>query len=157
MIVTPTYWYQVASPLKLMMDRLVCADGGNPDPSSTHGKAVAEAKALELKGWGYPKHLAGRVYGVVVHGDVAGIESVRRSLCDWLGWMGLIDAGTHAQLDRFIGYYAPYATSHRALDEDTGVQREVENAGAALAQAVTLRRKGQLPAVGGDLAAPRPK
>jgi hypothetical protein len=21
-----------------MMDRLVCADGGNPDPTSTHGK-----------------------------------------------------------------------------------------------------------------------
>jgi hypothetical protein len=32
MIVTPVNWYQVSSPLKLMMDRLVCADGGNPDP-----------------------------------------------------------------------------------------------------------------------------
>ncbi|MGO4610659.1 NAD(P)H-dependent oxidoreductase, partial [Variovorax sp. 2RAF20] len=78
MIITPVYWYQVTSPLKLMMDRLVCADGGNPDPSSTHGKTVPEAKALELKGWDYPKHLAGRVYGLAVHGDVAGIEGVRR-------------------------------------------------------------------------------
>lgn len=157
LIVTPTYWYQVSSPLKLMMDRLVCADGGNPDPSSTHGKKVPEAKALELQGWDYPKHLAGRVFGVVVHGDVAGIEGVRRSLGDWLNWMGLVQAGPQAQLDRFIGYYSPYATSHRDLDEDVGVQKEVENAGAAVAQAVTLRRQGKLPAVGDDLKPPRPK
>ena len=31
MIVTPVNCYQVSSPLKLMMARLVCADGGNPD------------------------------------------------------------------------------------------------------------------------------
>ena len=74
-IVTPTHWYSTSSALKLMIDRLVCADGGNPDPTSTHGKKP-EAKALELKGWPYPKHLAGRVYGLVVHGDVAGIEGV---------------------------------------------------------------------------------
>jgi hypothetical protein len=30
LIVTPVYWYQVPSALKLMIDRLVCADGGNP-------------------------------------------------------------------------------------------------------------------------------
>ncbi|MEO6927784.1 MAG: NAD(P)H-dependent oxidoreductase [Casimicrobiaceae bacterium] len=66
LIVTPVHWYQVPSVLKLMIDRLVCADGGNPDVTSTHGKNVAEAKALELKGWDYPKHLAGRTYGVVV-------------------------------------------------------------------------------------------
>ena len=37
-IVTPVYWYQAPSTLKLMMDRLVCADGGNADPTSTQGK-----------------------------------------------------------------------------------------------------------------------
>ena len=31
---TPTHWYQAPSPLKLMIDRLVCADGGNPDPTT---------------------------------------------------------------------------------------------------------------------------
>lgn len=86
-ILTPVYWYQAPSVLKLMMDRLVCADGGNPDPTSTHGKNAAEAKAIELAGWDYPKHLAGRTYGLVVHGDVAGIEGVRRDLSDWLDWM----------------------------------------------------------------------
>ncbi len=38
MIVTPVHWYQAPSPLKLMMDRLVCADGGNPDPTTRTGK-----------------------------------------------------------------------------------------------------------------------
>jgi len=61
MIVTPVNWYHAPTGLKAMIDRLVCADGGNPDPTSTHGKKAAEAKALELKGWPYPKHLEGRI------------------------------------------------------------------------------------------------
>jgi multimeric flavodoxin WrbA len=59
MIVCPVNWYQAPRSLKLMIDRLVCADGGNPDPSSTGGKNPQRAKELELKGWDYPKHLAG--------------------------------------------------------------------------------------------------
>ena len=93
MIVTPVHWYQAPSALKLMIDRLVCADGGNPDPTSTGGKDPKKAKALELAGWAYPKHLAGRVYGLVVHGDVGGVEGTRRALADWLDGMGLVDAG----------------------------------------------------------------
>jgi len=62
MIISPVYWYQAPSVLKLLMDRLVCADGGNPDPTSTHGKTPEEAKALELQGWHYPRHLAGRLF-----------------------------------------------------------------------------------------------
>jgi len=45
MIITPVNWYQAPSGLKSMIDRLVCADGGNPDPTSTHGKTPEEAKA----------------------------------------------------------------------------------------------------------------
>lgn len=78
MIVTPVHWYQATSPLKLMIDRLVCADGGNPDPTLTHGKDATKAKAVELAGWDYPRHLAGRFFAVVVHGDVEGVENVRR-------------------------------------------------------------------------------
>jgi multimeric flavodoxin WrbA len=157
LLVTPTHWYAMSSPLKLMMDRLVCADGGNADPTSTGGKDAAKAKALELEGWSYPKHLAGRTYGVVVHGDVAGIDGARRILCDWLDWMGLVDAGPTSRLDRYIGYYEPYATSHAALDRDTAVQEEVRNAGRALAQAVGEVRQGTLSAPGRDLPRPRPK
>ena len=38
MILCPVNWYQAPSSLKLMIDRLVCADGGNPDPTLTGGK-----------------------------------------------------------------------------------------------------------------------
>jgi len=156
-LLTPVYWYQSPSPLKLMMDRLVCADGGNPDPTSTHGKKPEEAKALEMKGWDYPKHLAGRTYGMVVHGDVAGIEGARRGLSDWLDWMGLIDAGNIARLDRYIGYYEPYATSHDTLDADRDVQAEVRNVAGAVANAVKALRAGTLPEPGKGLSRPRPK
>jgi multimeric flavodoxin WrbA len=144
MIVTPVNWYQVSSPLKLMMDRLVCADGGNPDPTATHGKKAKEAKALELAGWGYPKHLEGRVFSVVVHGDVEGAENVRRSLSDWLRFMDLAPAGVNAELDRYIGYWKPYATSHDELDADVAIQAEVRNAALTLAEAAHANHAGKL-------------
>ena len=156
-IVTPVYWYQSPGPLKLMVDRLVCADGGNPDPTSTSGKKAGKAKALELAGWAYPQHLAGRAYGLVVHGDVAGIEGSRRSLSDWLDWMGFIDAGAAARLDRYIGYYEPYASSHEALDRDEAVQEETRNVARAVAKAVHELRAGRLQAVQPTLTRPRPK
>jgi multimeric flavodoxin WrbA len=156
-IVTPVYWYQSPGPLKLMIDRLVCADGGNPDPTTTHGKKPAEAKALELGGWNYPKHLAGRIYGLVVHGDVAGIEGSRRGLSDWLDWMGLVDAGSKSRLDRFVGYYEPYATSHDTLDVDTAMQEEVKNVARAVRQAIAELRSGTLSLPDKALIAPRPK
>ncbi|QOY95687.1 flavodoxin family protein [Massilia sp. UMI-21] len=156
-ILTPTYWYQAPTVLKAMIDRLVCADGGNPDPTSTHGKTAAEAKELELAGWDYPKHLAGRAFGLVVHGDVAGIEGLRRSLSDWLSWMGLIDAGSFSQLDRYIGYYESYANSHETLDRDTAVQEEVRNVARAVEAAVREIRAGRIKVVSHDLKRPRPK
>lgn len=154
---TPTHWYQAPSALKLMVDRLVCADGGNPDPTSTHGKKAEEAKPLELRGWDYPKHLKGRAYGVVVHGDVAGVEGLRRNLCDWLDWMGLVDAGSKARLDRYIGYYGPYATSHDALDADEDLQEETRNVARALVRAVAELRSGRGQPADSGLVSPRPK
>jgi len=156
-IVTPVYWYQSPSPLKLMIDRLVCADGGNPDPTSTSGKKAAKAKALELAGWDYPQHLAGRVYGLIVHGDVAGVEVSRRNLSDWLDWMGFIDAGPQSRLDRFIGYYEPYATSHEALDRDGPMRDEARNVAHAVAKGVAELRAGRLKAAQPVLSRPRPK
>jgi multimeric flavodoxin WrbA len=157
MIVTPVYWYQSPSPLKLMIDRLVCADGGNPDPTSTGGKKPEKAKAIELAGWDYPKHMAGRVYGAIVHGDVEGTENAKRALCDWLDWMGLIAAGQQSRLDRFIGYYEPYATSHETLDRDTAMQEETRNVARALVQAVAQLRAGKLVRPDEGLKPPRPK
>jgi len=157
LIAAPVYWYQVPSGLKLMMDRLVCADGGNPDPTSTAGKDAAKAKAIELAGWPYPKHLAGRSYGLVVHGDVAAAESVRRSLADWLDWMGLVAAGSISLLDRYIGYYEPYATSHDDLDKETALFEEVANVARAISEAIRDQREGRLSQPGKKLKTPRPK
>ena len=143
MIVTPVYWYQASSPLKLLIDRLVCADGGNPDPTTTHGKNPEEAKALEIEGWDYPRHLAGRAFAVVVHGDTDGVHDVRRALTDWLSDIGLIQAGAAASLGRYIDYYGKYATSHDALDRDSAFQLEVRNAAHALAAEVKLLQQGR--------------
>ena len=156
-LLTPCNWYHTSSSMKLMIDRLVCADGGNPDPTLTKGKDVPTAKQVELDGWPFPKHLAGRVYGVVVHGDVAGIEETRYALCDWLDWMGLVDAGSKSRLDRYIGYYEPYATSHEALDRDKDVQEEVRNVARAVAAAVGELRAGKLSMPDLKLERPRPK
>ena len=157
MIVTPVYWYQAPSVLKLMMDRLVCADGGNPDPTTTRGKDPARAKAIELSGWDYPKHLAGRAFSVVVHGDAAGVATLRDSLADWLTDMALVPAGASALLGRYIGYYKPYATSHADLDADPALHEEVRNAAKSLVSMVRLLRTGKCPAPDAGLEDPRPK
>jgi multimeric flavodoxin WrbA len=157
MIVTPVHWFQVTSPLKLMMDRLVCADGGNPDPTRTQGKDAVLAKQIELDGWRYEQQLKGRLFSVVVHGDVEGAESVRRSIADWLRALGLQSAGAAGELDRMIGYLKPYATSHAELDMDTAVQDEVRNAAHTLLRAVRAQRAGLMADAGADLDAPRKK
>ena len=157
MILCPVNWYQAPSGLKLMIDRLVCADGGNPDPTSTHGKDPEAAKELELKGWDYPRHLSGRLFAIVSHGDASGTENLRRILTDWLTDMGLIRAGNKALIDRYIGYYEPYATSHDDLDKDKDVQEEVRNAARTLIAAVKLQRSGKLPQPDAAIHEARPK
>jgi multimeric flavodoxin WrbA len=157
MIVTPVYWYGAPGGLKVMIDRLVCADGGNPDPTSTGGKDPARAKELELEGWSYPKHLAGRAFAVVVHGDVEGVDGVRRGLTDWLTWMRLIPTGHMGSVGRYVGFYEPYATSHEALDADVGIQEEVRNAARSLVHVVRQIRSGQVIPPDEGLRDPRPK
>ncbi len=156
MIVSPVNWYQVSSPLKALMDRMVCVDGGNPDPTLTQGKTAALAKQVELDGWSYPRHLKGRLFSVIVHGDVEGSKDVRRSISDWLKFMELAPAGPQAELDRYIGYWEPYATSHQSLDKDLAVQEEVRNAARTLRDAVLAHRdRDAIP--GSELQKPRQK
>jgi multimeric flavodoxin WrbA len=157
MIVAPVNWYQVPSSLKLMIDRLVCADGGNPDPTSTDGKDPEKAKELELKGWPYPRHLAGRVFSVIVHGDASGVENLRRMLTDWLTDMALVPAGRKATYDGYLGYLAPYATSHDDLDNDQAFQHDVRVATMALINGVKLMRRGELKVPDAGLKEARPK
>ncbi|MGI8527318.1 MAG: flavodoxin family protein [Pseudolabrys sp.] len=157
MIITPVNWYQATSPLKLMIDRLVCGDGGNADPTTTHGKDAAKAKEIELKGWPYPRHLAGRAFSVVVHGDASGTENLRRILTDWMEDIGMIASGHLGHIDRFIGYLEPYATSHDDLDKDKDLQEDVRTAAQALVNAVKMLRKGELKPPDRGLHEARPK
>ena len=140
-----------------MIDRLVCADGGNPDPTTTHGKDPIEAKALELAGWDYPKHLAHRAYGVMAHGDAAGVAGVQVALAEWLECMGLVSAGKFSKLDRYIGYYEPYATSHDALDRDALLSEEMRNVARAVAATSRAIRSGAAFDPSANLHVPRPK
>ena len=92
-------------------------------------------------GWDYPRHLAGRAFALVVHADAEGAQNVRHALTNWLTAMHLVEAGT-ASIDRYVGYYEPYATSHQALDRDEGFQEEVRNAARALVNQVRMIRHG---------------
>lgn len=157
MIVTPVNWYQAPAGLKAMIDRLVCADGGNPDPTTTGGKDPSKAKELEMKGWDYPRHLAGRAFSVVVHGDAAGVENLRRILTDWLEDIGMVAAGHKSHIGAYIGYLGSYAENHLDLDKDDGMQDDVRTAAKALVNAVNLLRAGKLTPPDADLHEARPK
>jgi multimeric flavodoxin WrbA len=157
MIVTPVNWYGAPAGLKAMIDRLVCADGGNPDPTTTGGKNPAKAKELELRGWDYPRHLAGRAFAVVVHGDAAGVENLRRILTDWMEDIGMIAAGRLSRVGAYIGYLGTYAESHADLDRDEGMQADVRSAAQALVNAVTLLRQGKFEQPDAGMHEARPK
>lgn len=157
MIITPVYWHQAPSALKLMIDRLVCADGGNTDPTTTQGKNAELAKKIEMKGWDYPRHLEGRLYSVVVHGDALGADDLKNSLTSWLDEMMLISSGTYGKVARYIGYYETYAESHEAYEKDQNIQKEVILAARALALNVTAQRQNKLQSQIPHLDDPRPK
>jgi hypothetical protein len=72
-------------------------------------------------------------------------------------FMHMMPAGSKAELDRYIGYWKPYATSHDALDQDDAVQQEVANAAQTLADAVMEARSNRKSEAGADLSEPRLK
>jgi hypothetical protein len=85
------------------------------------------------------------------------VETLRRSLTDWLTDIGLIPAGRAALVDSYVGYYRPYATSHDELDVDKGFHEEIRNAARSLINAVRLQRRGEFKQPDTLLREPRPK
>jgi hypothetical protein len=71
--------------------------------------------------------------------------------------MGLVSCGFHAKLDRYVGYYEPYATSHAALDTDTAFHEEVRNVARAMNRTVRAMQRGEQSASNAGLRNPRPK
>jgi hypothetical protein len=71
--------------------------------------------------------------------------------------MDLVQAGNSATLDRYIGYYEPYATSHDALDRDVALHEEVRNVARSLVNTVRLMRSNRFERPDEGLRSPRPK
>ena len=76
-IIGPINWYAPSSNLKLMFDRLVCMNGGNPDEKLIDHKDVLKAIALEHSTqWEELSlnHLDGRTAAFFCYGDEGGDE-----------------------------------------------------------------------------------
>ncbi|WP_229738696.1 NAD(P)H-dependent oxidoreductase [Parapedobacter pyrenivorans] len=76
-IIGPINWYSCSSNLKLMFDRLVCMNGGNPDEKSIDHKNPEKAMALEHTArWESMSlnHLEGRTAAFFCYGDEGGDE-----------------------------------------------------------------------------------
>ncbi len=76
-IIGPINWYSPSSNLKLMFDRLVCMNGGNPDEQLIDHKDPEKAMALEKTAlWEQlsVNHLEGRTAAFFCYGDEGGDE-----------------------------------------------------------------------------------
>jgi len=76
-IIGPVNWYASSSNLKLMFDRIVCMNGGNPDEETIDHKDPEKAMALEhTEQWKSMSlnHLEGRTAGFFCYGDQGGDE-----------------------------------------------------------------------------------
>ena len=76
-IIGPVNWYAPTSNLKLMFDRMVCINGGNPLEKLIDHKDPEKAMALEHKAlWKELSinHLEGRTAGFFCYGDQGGDE-----------------------------------------------------------------------------------
>jgi hypothetical protein len=76
-IIGPINWYAPSSNLKLMFDRLVCMNGGNPDETTIDHKNPEKAMALEhSEAWPImsKNHLEGRTAAFFCYGDEGGDE-----------------------------------------------------------------------------------
>jgi hypothetical protein len=111
-----------------MMDLLICADRGNPEPTLTQGKdtALGWQAALLRRGsrvCSGRRECATQPIGLdEIHADGAG--------------------GALAELGRYIGYWKEYAVSHGELNADTAIQ-EVRNAAQTLLDAVPAKKRRQ--------------
>jgi multimeric flavodoxin WrbA len=76
-IIGPINWYAPSSNLKLMFDRLVCMNGGNPDETTINHKDPEMAMKLEhTQQWEKlsVNHLEGRTAAFFCYGDEGGDE-----------------------------------------------------------------------------------
>ena len=108
MIVTPCHWYQATSPLKLMIDCLVCADSSNCDTTKCRRSA-----GYRTQGMGYRAILPDELFlSSFMAPEVSWMRGARLAIGSVLWTLNPL----RRVLDRYIGYWKPYATSHDDLD-----------------------------------------
>jgi hypothetical protein len=111
---------------------------------STHGKDAKAAKAMEL---------AGRPGAWRCGGSRRRAAQFVRTAASATPRAG----GRCATIDRYVGYWRPYATSHQAFDVDNAVQEEVRLAALALLEAVQNVHAGQPVTLAQERRPPRDK
>jgi len=108
-IIGPINWYAPSSNLKLMFDRLVCMNGGNPDENLIDHKDPEKAMALEHTAlWEElsVNHLEGRTAGFFCYGDEGGDEMDENNVPKILKHKNYFDGDTEI-FDDDKNAYAP--------------------------------------------------
>lgn len=97
-VIGPVNWYGPSSNLKLMFDRLVCMNGGNPRPDLIDKKDTLKAQALERSPlWREisRNHLSGRTAAFFCYGDDGADEEDGQGKPKFLEHQEWFDASRH--------------------------------------------------------------
>ena len=106
-IIGPVNWYAPTSNLKLMFDRLVCMNGGNPDERLIGHKDPEKAVVLEHTAlWKElsVNHLEGRTAGFFCYGDGGGDEMDENNVPKLLQHKNYFDGGAEPFKDMRQAY-----------------------------------------------------
>lgn len=110
MICAPVNWYNATSSIKLMFDRLVCANGGNPrEDLIKHKDANLAAKLEHSPAWKSLSlnHLEGRTAAFFIYGDEGGDELAQDGRPVILQHKEYFDPEKEAKLGKLVPYYSP--------------------------------------------------
>jgi len=127
LILMPAHWRRASSALKLLMNRSAPATGGG----AGSGEPV----------WSHQPYVGARTYGLVTHGDLRCPSQARHALCDWLDWMGLLDACEQTQLHHIAGEGEP---PDGVPHDERPPEWEVRCATAAMLRALAEIEAGRL-------------
>jgi hypothetical protein len=122
LILMPAHWRRASSALKLLMNRSA--------PAASSGAGSGEPA------WSHQPYVGARTYGLVTHGDLRCPSRARHALCDWLDWMGLLDACEQTQLHHIAGDGEPH--------DERPPEWEVRCATAAMLRALAEIEAGRL-------------
>ena len=110
MICSPINWYGPTSSMKMMFDRLICANGGNPNEKLINHKDAALAAKLEhSSGWKKLSlnHLEGRTAAFFVYGDEGGNEISEDGRPAILRHREYFNPAEEAKMGQLTHFYGP--------------------------------------------------